>query len=442
MVSKKKIRLDMKKLALILIGLTIGITSFAQGKYGATPKDSVTCIESLIYKDYMKNDHKLALSLWRVAYKTCPQSQKTLYINGVKLYEGLAKKAGKAKNNELKELYLDTMFSIYDQRIEMFGQKGFVLGYKGQSMLVNRPKEKQMIYDLLSEAASITKNKTQAGTTVALMFATINMEKAGKLTKEDVVGVFESTSAICAANASGKYADKYAKAQEKIQNVSGPYLTCDVLVPLAEKSFEANKDNVDWLRRTVKLLKYKKCYEADIFSKVAEAYFKLEPSAEGAESMGKLFLGKKDYAKAIDFFKKAEGMTESNEEKAQYNLSIAEAYLYSKSYSSARTYAQKAIGLKSGWGDPYLVIGDAYMYSAGACDDKELGRYGAYWAAVDKYQKAKAVDGSVASDANKKIARASANYPVTKDLFFYSKKDGDSYKVGCWINESTTVRSK
>ncbi|MDF1672667.1 MAG: hypothetical protein P1U41_04135 [Vicingaceae bacterium] len=432
----------MKKLALLLVGITIGITSFAQGKYGATPQDSITCIESLIYKDYMKNDPKLALSLWRVAYKTCPQSQKTLYINGVKLYEGLAKKAEKAKNNELKELYLDTMLSIYDQRIEMFGQKGFVLGYKGQSMLVNRPTEKQKIYDLLNEAVSITKNKTQAGTLVALMFATINLEKEGKLTKEEVVGVFENTSAICAANKASKYADKYAKAQEKIQNVSGPYLTCEVLVPLAEKSFEANKNDVDWLRRTVQLLKYKKCYEADIFAKVAEAYFKLEPSAEGAESMGKLFLGKKDYAKAIDFFKKAEEMAESNEEKAQYNLSIAEAYLYSKSYSSARTYAQKAIGLKSGWGEPYLVIGDAYMYSAGACDDKELGRYGAYWAAVDKYQKAKAVDGSVASDANKKIARASANYPVTKDLFFYSKKDGDSYTVGCWINESTSVRSK
>lgn len=309
-------------------------------------------------------------------------------------------------------------------------------------MLVNRPNEKQKIYDLLNEAVSITKNKTQAGTLVALMFATINLEKADKLSKEQVVEVFESTSAICAANKEGKYADKYAQAQEKIQNVSGPYLTCEVLVPLAEKSYEANKADVDWLRRTVQLLKYKKCYEADIFSKVAEAYFKLEPSAEGAESMGKLFLGKKDYDKAIEFFKKAEGMAEANEDKAQYNLSIAEAYLYAKSYSSARTYAQKAIGLKSGWGEPYLVIGDAYMYSAGACDDKELGRYGAYWAAVDKYQKAKAVDGSVASEANKKIARASANYPVTKDLFFYSKKDGDSYTVGCWINESTTVRSK
>ena len=100
----------MKKVGLILVGLVISLASFSQGKYGATPQDSITCIESLIYKDYMKNDPQLALDLWRVAYKTCPQSQKTLYINGVKMFKTLAKKE---KDATLQKAYLDTMFSIY-----------------------------------------------------------------------------------------------------------------------------------------------------------------------------------------------------------------------------------------------------------------------------------------------------------------------------------------
>lgn len=438
MVSKKKIRLTMKKLAIIFIGLTFSLTAFSQGKYGATPEDSVKCIESLIYKDYLKNDPKLAMELWKVAYKTCPKSQKTLYINGVKMYKALAKGT---KDATLQKAYLDTMFSIYDQRIEVFGQKGMVLGMKGQSMLSTK-QDKEATFAVLNEAVELTGNKTQSGTLVAIMFSTINLEKAGKKTKEDVVAMFDKTMAICGVNSEGKNAAKYAKAQEKIQNVSSPYLNCEVLVPLAEKNFEANKENVDWLRRSVKLLKAKKCYEAPVFSQIAEAYFKLEPSAEGAEGMGKLFLGKKDYSKAIEFFKKAVEMAETNDQKAAYNLSIAEANLYAKSYSAARTYAQKAASLKSGWGEPYMVIGDAYMYSAKSCDDGELGRYGAYWAAVDKYSKAKSIDASVAAEAKKKIARASASYPATKDVFFYSKKSGDSYTVGCWINETTTVRTK
>ncbi len=431
----------MKKIVLILVGLIISsVTSFAQPNYGATPEDSVKCIESLIYKDYLKHDPKLALNLWRVAYKVCPQSQKSLYINGADLYKDLA---NKAKEEAQKEAYLDTMFSIYDKRIEMFGQKGFVLGLKGQAMLVNRPKEKQLTFDLLSQALALTKNKTQSGTLVATMFAVINLEKTGKKSKEEVVEMFEKTIAVCEANKNNvKGGDRYIKAQEKIQNVTSPYLDCEVLVPLAEKNFEANQENVDWLRRTTKLLKSKKCYEAGIFSKVAESYFKLEPSASAAEGMGKLFLGKKDFDKAIEFFKKALDMAETDEEKAEYSFSIAQAYSYGKNFSQAKSYALKASGLKNGWGEPYLLIGDCYAQSASSCDDGELGKYGVYWAAVDKYSKAKAIDASVASEANRKIASISSRFPTTQDVFFYTKKSGDPYTVGCWINESTTIRTK
>jgi len=434
----------MKKLVTVIVGITLIANVFAQEKYGATPEDSITCIESLIYKDYLKSDPKLALELWKKAYKICPQSQKSLYTNGVDLYKDLA---DKEKNEVKKEAYLDTMFSIYDQRIEMFGQKGYVLGYKGQAMLVNRPAEKEKTFEILNQAVEITKNKTQAGTLVALMFSAINMEKEGKMTKEDVIAVFEKTIGICAANKDQpKGGDRYDAAEEKIQSVTSPYLDCEVLVPMAQKNFEANKTELSWLRTTVALLKRKDCYETDagasIFTKVAGAYFALEPSASGADGMGKIFLSKKEYDKAIEFFNKAVDMAETNEEKAEYVLSIAKTYLYKNSYAQARTYALKAIDMRSGWGVPYILIGDCYAQSYSLCDDGELGKYGVYWAAVDKYQKAKTIDGAVAEIANKKIAAMSARFPETKDVFFYSKKNGDSYTVGCWINESTTIRTK
>jgi tetratricopeptide (TPR) repeat protein len=433
----------MKKIALILTGLIISLTTYSQGKYGATPEDSVICIESLIYKDYMKNDAALALELWRVAYKTCPKSQKTLYINGVKMYKTLAKKS---KDAAQQKSYLDTVFSIYDQRIEMFGQKGMVLGQKGQVMLSTK-QDKEKTYATLEEAIGLTGAKTQSGTLVATMFAIINMEKLGKKTKEDVVAMFEKTMAICAENKDNvKDGAKYVKAQEKIQNVTSPYLDCAVLVPLAQKNYEANQANLDWLRTTMRLLKKNKCYNtdegADIFGKVAEAYFPLEPSANGAAGIGTLYLSKKDYSKAIEFFQKAIDMAETEDEKAEYTLSIAKAYSYKKSYSQARTYALKAAGHKKGWGAPYMLIGDCYAQSSKSCDDGELGRFGAYWAAVDKYKKAKTVDASVAGAANKKIASISSRYPATKDVFFYNKKSGDAYTVKCWINETTVIKTK
>ena len=229
----------MKKIAIIAIGLVLSLTTFAQGKYGATPEDSITCIESLIYKDYLKSDPKLAHSLWKTAYKTCPQSQKSLYINGVKIYKALAKKE---KDATVKTAYLDTVFAIYDQRIEMFGQRGMVLGQKGQTMLSTK-QDKEQTFAVLNESMELDGDKTQSGTLVAMMFTVINLEKKGNKTKEDVVAMFEKTLAICAANKGGKNAERYAKATEKIQNVTSPYLDCTVLVPLANKNFEANKEN-------------------------------------------------------------------------------------------------------------------------------------------------------------------------------------------------------
>ncbi|MDB4534581.1 hypothetical protein N9242_06895 [Vicingaceae bacterium] len=164
----------MKKIAIIVIGLVLSLTTFAQGKYGATPEDSITCIESLIYKDYLKSDPLLAHSLWKKAYKVCPQSQKSLYINGVKIYKALA---AKEKDAAVKAMYLDTMFSIYDQRIDMFGQKGMVLGMKGQAMLGSK-QDKEKTFAVLNESMKLSGNKAQSGTLVAMMFTVINLEKA------------------------------------------------------------------------------------------------------------------------------------------------------------------------------------------------------------------------------------------------------------------------
>jgi tetratricopeptide (TPR) repeat protein len=432
----------MKKIALITLGLIVSVATFGQQKpnYGATPADSVTCIESLIYKDYLTSDKALALELWRTAYRVCPGSQKTLYINGSKIYRGLF---AAEKDEAKKALLVDTLLSIYDQRIEYFGQRGVVLGQKGQMMLKYTPKEYEKIFNTLNEAMTLTGNKTQAGVLVGMMYNMVNMEKKGLKTKAEVVEMYAKTLAICAANKNNaKGAEKYASAEKKINGVVGAYLNCDVLVPLAEKDFEANKENVDWLRRTMVLLKRKKCMKETIYATVAETYIVIEPTAAGYDGLGKLAQFNKQYAKAVGFFKKAIEMGETNDEKAEYNMSIAETYLSSRQYSSAKTYALKAAGLKSGWGEPYILIGDAYLSSSKTCDDGKLGKFGVFWAAVDKYAKAKSVDASVAGKANKKIAKASSYYPVTKDVFFYGKAKGDPYKVGCWINENTKIRTK
>jgi len=87
------------------------------------------------------------------------------------------------------------------------------------------------------------------------------------------------------------------------------------------------------------------------------------------------------------------------------------------------------------------MIGDMYAESAKDCGTNELPSRAAYWTAVDKYIKAKQVDPEVAAEADKKIAAYSVYFPTASTIFFYALKEGDTYKVECWINEETKIRA-
>jgi hypothetical protein len=107
----------------------------------------------------------------------------------------------------------------------------------------------------------------------------------------------------------------------------------------------------------------------------------------------------------------------------------------------ARTYALKSAALDPAEGEPYIMIGDLYAESAKDCGDNDLTSRVAFWAAVDKYLKAKQVDPGLAEEADKRISTYSQYFPAAATIFFYALKEGDTYRVECWINEDTRIRA-
>ena len=107
----------------------------------------------------------------------------------------------------------------------------------------------------------------------------------------------------------------------------------------------------------------------------------------------------------------------------------------------ARRYALQAINLRPGWGEPFLLIGDIYTRAVD-CFADEFKKNAVYWIAVDKYIQAKSVDPSVTEKADERIQNYSAYFPDAETLFFNGLKVGDQYKIGCWINEKTTVKAR
>ena len=102
--------------------------------------------------------------------------------------------------------------------------------------------------------------------------------------------------------------------------------------------------------------------------------------------------------------------------------------------------ALKAAGARPGFGLPYIIIGDMYASSTSCGEGDACKQKAVYWIAVDAYAKAKAVDGSLTSSANSKIATYSKYFPTKEECFFIGVKEGEKVEIGCWINESTTAR--
>jgi hypothetical protein len=90
-------------------------------------------------------------------------------------------------------------------------------------------------------------------------------------------------------------------------------------------------------------------------------------------------------------------------------------------------------------GKAYLLIASMYASSANSCGTDVVSKRMVYVAALDKAIKAKSVDPSISSLANRFIASYSENVPNKKDLFVAGVQSGSRHKIGCWINETVIV---
>ena len=94
---------------------------------------------------------------------------------------------------------------------------------------------------------------------------------------------------------------------------------------------------------------------------------------------------------------------------------------------------------KENYGDAYILLAQLYASSPNWNDEAALNKC-TYFVVIDKLQRAKAVDPTVADKANELISTYARYTPKAEDLFMLGIKAGDRVTVGGWIGESTTVR--
>lgn len=412
-------------------------------KYGVTPDDSVACVMNYsLYSEYFQQkEYNDAVKGWRKVIEHCPSLSKNSYINGVKMYKQFIKdETDEAK----KEALIDTLLLIYDWRIENFGQEGYVLERKGGDLLRYRKDSSQQAYTILKRSLELQGKKMSANGAYNYYKSIYYMAKDKLATKEDLINEFATVIEVVDYQIANSKTDKKKQqaesAKANIEKIFTGVAKCEDLIAFYTPKFEATPDDTTMLKNIVKFLDKQDCTEEKLYQDAASKLCDIKPSYDCAMALGKLLIKKDDYAGSLTYFKNAVENATTDEQKVEANFKAAQVSYNLKSFANVRSYCNAVLAANPNYGEAYLLIGDAYAASANQCGENECTKKSAYWAAVDKYYQAKNVDESVAEKANKKIAAATGQFPKKTDCFFHSINEGDSYTVGCWINETTKVR--
>jgi tetratricopeptide (TPR) repeat protein len=412
-------------------------------KYGHG-EDSIRCIRNLsLSHEYVKNrNYKDAVKFWRVAYNECPRGSKNIYIDGVRIYKRFIKET----DDEVKQsAYVDTIMMIYDQRIKYYNQKGNVLGRKGVDLLRYRRNDPVYIeeaYNYLKESIELEETKSSYAVLATFITSSITLYKNDVFEAEQVVEDYAKVSEIL------DFLLKKKPNHRTLNRLKGDIdenfagsgaASCEVLVDLFTEKYNENKDDAETLENIVGFLKDSECTETELYFNASASLHEIEPSAISASGLASMAMSNGNFKVADNYLRQAVEMETDNVKKGEYYFNLAYVHNQMGDKLEARKNALKAAELKENWGEPYIFIGNLYANSAGECSDIDLPN-AIYWAAVDKFSKAKVVDPSVEERANKLISTYTQYYPNKENAFFLGINEGGSYKVACWINETTTVR--
>ena len=432
-------------IAFLLFGFNI---TFAQ-----TSNEDCTNNMSLFAETVKAKKYEEALPYYRKAIKDCPKFNLSgLYKYGEDMFEGLLKAAttdakkveninellmlwdsrmvnyaskspkGKfeAKKAELRYEYKELLGltdeqlynefdSIYKVDLENFtSPKGLYIYFKMMVSLYDKGlKTPQQLFDKYDDIVDkIEKEVDENSTKLNQLIA-----KGEKISSKDEKYKRFYTQTLAA----------FDKITPSVDQELGDRANCEVLIPIYQRDYEANKSDGVWLQRAMNKLYAKGCKEDPMFVKIVKQKNTLEPNADTAWYLY-VITGEQRY------FDQSLSLQTDPLKKAKLYRKLAGEFKSKGSNSKAREYYYKYMELNPADASGYLQVASMYAGSVKSCGNTNFEKRAIYWLAANEAAKA-------SSDTASKY-RALA--PSKPDIF---KEDmsGKTIKIGCWIQRSITV---
>ena len=435
------------------------------------------CLEQLsIFAESAKiKNYQAAYEPWKTVLDNCPTLSLATYQYGEIILKDFIKKSA---SEEDKSKYLNDLLSLYDQWAENFPERkgvrqiGKIFSSKGQAMLDNGVKDKELIYDTFDYAfkndpVSFTNPKSlayyfQTGYDLYKTGSKINLEtlfeKYEELTEkfellktniskniDIILKKEESGIALTSKEARNKRiydtnSNAVSAYLQLIDQLIAKEATCDILIPLYTKNFEENKNNPLWIRRAAGRLDGKDCSDDPLFVTLVEQLHSLEPSADSAYYLGILNDKQGNSEDALKYYQESVSLQTDNYKKANILYKIAVKFKNAGRRVSARNYAEQALSYQPSLGRAYLLIANMYADSANGCGDTQFNKRAVFWLAAQTAVKAGRVDASLKKVSDRTAAAFNGRAPSKTDIFTEGNQ-GTTITFSCWIGRSIKVPS-
>ena len=452
----------MKKVLLIALCFAIPMIGFAQKKKkkGAEPEVVAPVVEtlsdeegkvnlSLFHESVKNNQFEEAYGFWLPVYQSRPDLNKAIYTDGAKI---LDYRYQQATDDNVRKALRDSILQLHDDRIKYFDEAkypdAYVLGVKAMDYLTYFTEDELALpaYGWLKESVTAMGAKSQITVLRKLVEVSYNIYKSNTEQYGDqFLADYQQAAAVLdqIATEGGKNAGHAVSQKayiDRLYAASGA-ADCGQMDQMYASVVAESANDIEKLGSIMKLYRRLGCTESDVYFAAAEHAHKLQPTDESAAGCAQMCIKKEDYAGAVEYYKQALSLVANEDDKADYLYRMANVYVAMKNYQQGAAYAQQALDINAEDGRCYLLLGICYA-SAKIYDDPILQR-SVFWVACDMFRKAKTVDASCTSDANKLIATYSQYFPSKEDVFFHRDlNEGAPFRVGGWVGKTTTCRSK
>ncbi|MEO0526975.1 MAG: hypothetical protein AAFZ89_07105 [Bacteroidota bacterium] len=453
-----------KKLYVIAIAV-LGIVGVSNAQ-----AQNPECMTNLsIFSEHAKvKNYDAAYTPWKMVYEACPELNWATFAYGKRILKDKIKKSSGSE----KEGYINDLVVLGENSLKYFPKKAKmadVMIDKAMMMHDNKMASTEEVYMLLNKAFEEDKKNFKNPKALYLYFSNlVDLHNAGSRDLQEVFDAYDDVTEkievenkkltdvvtkLLPKDSLGTLTSKekrrlkvattnsksFGKIAGSIDSKLGALADCGNLIPLYQKSFDAKKDDVVWVKRAVGRMFSKECTDDPMFKKLFEAQLALDPSADAYVYGGTLKQKSGDSKGAIADFNKAVELETDPYRKSNLLYKIATIYRRG-SKSTARSYAQKAINANSANGKAYLLIANLYAGSANQCGSTTFEKRAIYWKAAEMARKAGRVDPSLSGRASQTAASYSAKAPSKTDIF-NSGKAGQRITFSCWVGGSVKVPS-